>query len=1366
MSGLIEIITSSDAATRDRSLDGLCTRATFSELLAECDALDAFRRKSENLYERVRALFFLSAIHRFHLPTRAELKSSGHIPFHGYEHLLQRRFEEAIELFTTEQRAAGPSDALSSALAAAYHRLAFQTLADQVRRSVRSVRGNQWMFRMGHPKDQPLRLRGELLARDPRDGSYPILRERTPVRMDLTHSAWSDIFFLGMDFPEGAKVLNVSVDLGVHGRDAAPQPPVSAWLRVIEEPVLRLVSVDLGAVAEISQLGEVFDFAKDYLGLLKAAVIASGIVPPGIEGSGQSLADLLAEMLGPGRGLELVSSVNDIPKGSRLAVSTNLLAALIAVCMRATGQAESLTGPLSEAERRLVLARALLGEWIGGSGGGWQDSGGVWPGIKLIEGVEARAGDPEHGVSRGRLMPQHHVFSRNEIPESARQALQDSLVLVHGGMAQNVGPILEMVTEKYLLRSAAEWRGRQDALGLLEEVIAALRTSDIAGLGAITTRNFFGPIQTIIPWASTYYTERLIEQVRAEFGEKFWGFWMLGGMSGGGMGFMFAPDCKAAAQERLQAIMSATKRELAAALPFAMEPVVYDFAINENGTFADLLAGPEALMPRGYYALTAPELLRTDRRQLSALRRAELDKFAAACRTRPELRGMVQELFDRLLPRIAGDAAAAGTLDELLAENGFDREQHDQIRADLRSGRIGLAQNRLPANTVIEDVRPEDVVDATALQSRTGFQPVKVGQASLPVPAEFHAYTPETATTRHTRHLPHWQQPGATYYVTFRLADSLPRSVVETWRKERAEWLHTHPYPWSEEQEAEYYRRFHQRFEEQLDAGLGSCVLAQSAVAEIVENALRHFDGERYSLGSFVIMPNHVHLLVQLEGEHELAGVLHSWKSFTASAINKLLGRAGPLWQGESFDHIVRHERSLWRVGEYIERNPERAGVGDGKFRFGIGKGGAEGTGRDACPTLTGWKPVLHQRGLDALRRGEAAVVTLAAGAGSRWTQGAGVVKALHPFCKLAGRHRTFLELHLAKSRRISRLAGTPVPHIFTTSYLTHAPMESFLAAQKNYGYDGPLLLSRGRSVGQRLVPTQRDLRFAWEEMPQQILDEQQQKVRESGRAALIGWATQTGEAGNYTDNLPLQCLHPVGHFFEIPNLLRNGTLARLLAERPQLRTLLLHNIDTTGADLDPGLLGLHLESGAALSFEVITRRLEDRGGGLARIDGRVRLVEGLAMPREEVEFGLSYYNTLTTWIDIDALLAAFALTRADLDNEPRVTAAIRALAAKVPTYLTLKDVKKRWGHGQEDIFPVTQWEKLWGDLTALPEITSQFVVVPRLRGQQLKDQAQLDGWLRDGSAAYVEALCDWGAAGKKINPALAGRAAESEDLA
>ena len=188
----------------------------------------------------------------------------------------------------------------------------------------------------------------------------------------------------------------------------------------------------------------------------------------------------------------------------------------------------------------------------------------------------------------------------------------------------------------------------------------------------------------------------------------------------------------------------------------------------------------------------------------------------------------------------------------------------------------------------------------------------------------------------------------------------------------------------------------------------------------------------------------------------------------------------------------------------------------------------------------------------------------------------------------------------------------------------------------------------------------------------------------------------------------------------------------------------MLHNIDTLGANIDAGCLGLHIQSNADLSFEVISRRLEDRGGGLAKVDGRVRLVEGLAMPSEKDEFQLSWYNSLTTWIDIDRLLSVFSLDRLSLNNPKLVDAAIRDLGRRMPTYITLKDVKKRWGHGQEDVFPVSQFEKLWGDMTALSDVNCSFLVVPTRRGQQLKDPAQLDGWLRDGSAAYVENLCVW----------------------
>jgi UTP--glucose-1-phosphate uridylyltransferase len=386
--------------------------------------------------------------------------------------------------------------------------------------------------------------------------------------------------------------------------------------------------------------------------------------------------------------------------------------------------------------------------------------------------------------------------------------------------------------------------------------------------------------------------------------------------------------------------------------------------------------------------------------------------------------------------------------------------------------------------------------------------------------------------------------------------------------------------------------------------------------------------------------------------------------------------------------------------------------------------------------------PEIKEIGMEELRKGTVGVVSLAAGVGSRWTQGAGCVKAINPFCKIAGRHRSFLEIHLAKSRRVSRLAGTPIPHVITTSYMTHSALESYLERVDKHGYEGPMYLSQGKTMGLRLVPTTSDLEFWWENQPK--LDEQAQKVRESGQKALLGWAVATGEASDYRDNLPLQCLHPVGHFYEIPNLIMNGTLKQMLDDRPQLKYLMLHNIDTVGADVDPDLLGLFASKDATLGFEVIPRKIEDVGGGLASVNGKTRLIEGLALPREEDEFEFSYYNSMTTWIDIDKLLDVFGLARSDLHYPKKVSDAVHVFASRLPTYSALKEVKKRWGHGQEDVFPTAQFEKLWSDMSALDEVKCDFYVVPRHKGSQLKDVAQLDGWLRDGSAKHLESLCDW----------------------
>ncbi len=208
-------------------------------------------------------------------------------------------------------------------------------------------------------------------------------------------------------------------------------------------------------------------------------------------------------------------------------------------------------------------------------------------------------------------------------------------------------------------------------------------------------------------------------------------------------------------------------------------------------------------------------------------------------------------------------------------------------------------------------------------------------------------------------------------------------------------------------------------------------------------------------------------------------------------------------------------------------------------------------------------------------------------------------------------------------------------------------------------------------------------------------------KVRDDGRAALIDWAVRTGKPVTTATTSLRSAYHPVGHWYEVANLLLNGTLARLLESRPQLKYAMLHNIDTLGADLDPRWLGRHIQSGSCLSVEVMERRLEDRGGGLARVAGRPRLVEGLALPREEDEAKLTYYNSLTTFISVDALLEHFGLSRADLRDQRAVRRGVRALAQRLPTYITLKEVKRRWGNAQEDVFPVTQFEKLWGDMEA-----------------------------------------------------------------
>jgi superfamily II DNA or RNA helicase/REP element-mobilizing transposase RayT len=249
------------------------------------------------------------------------------------------------------------------------------------------------------------------------------------------------------------------------------------------------------------------------------------------------------------------------------------------------------------------------------------------------------------------------------------------------------------------------------------------------------------------------------------------------------------------------------------------------------------------------------------------------------------------------------------------------------------------------------------------------------GRDARPTLAMFKAFDPSRPASVSLRHLPHWRQDGTTYFVTYRLGDSLPAEKIGRWQAERDAWIAEHPRPWTAELAEEFHDRFGERLNRWLDAGEGSCLLKRPDLAEIVEGSLRHFDSERYVLDWFVVMPNHVHALVTPLASFELGQILQGWRSFTAHQINKLAGRTGPLWQDEVFDHIVRSSAAWEKFADYIRKNPANARLTAGQYRVGHGSGvrGEERTapvlsapgsasvrpektynedGRDARPTL------------------------------------------------------------------------------------------------------------------------------------------------------------------------------------------------------------------------------------------------------------------------------------------------------------------------------------------------------------------------------------------------------------------------------
>jgi len=186
-------------------------------------------------------------------------------------------------------------------------------------------------------------------------------------------------------------------------------------------------------------------------------------------------------------------------------------------------------------------------------------------------------------------------------------------------------------------------------------------------------------------------------------------------------------------------------------------------------------------------------------------------------------------------------------------------------------------------------------------------------------------FNPEKELRKHGDSLPHWQQGEAVQFVTFRLGDALPLSLVRDWRAERDKWLLEHPQPWSPETQAEYYRRFTRAIERWLDQGMGSCLFADPQVREVLVDCLMRFDGERVKHHAWVIMPNHVHVLFSPLVPMEK--LIQAWKSHSARMLGK-----GPIWQRDYRDTLIRDIDHYQNCIRYIRRNPLKAKLPEGRF--------------------------------------------------------------------------------------------------------------------------------------------------------------------------------------------------------------------------------------------------------------------------------------------------------------------------------------------------------------------------------------------------------------------------------------------------
>ena len=1274
-----------------------------------------------------------------------------------------------------------------------------------------------------------------------------------------------------------------------------PTPPIVTTFRVIDSPTIHLVSIDQMKEATLYSLEDCFDLCSDDLSLLRAAIIASGIVPIGLESSLShtedaslnplsdsipTLQNLLFLLIGVhGKGIELTSHVQNIPKGSRMAVSSSLLGSLIAVCTRATQQLQKdrfsilsqegkltpqktntsdpshitssttsssfahteISGPLTEEERCRIASRIILGEWIGGSGGGWQDSGGLWSGVKVMCGRRATPSDPEYGLSCGTLLPfvrslkifddslseakicdsKSSQYPQNTlvtsasttfsfdpsnlpfIPSSSVRAFLDSLVFFHGGQSINIGAILTLVSNKYLLRSSQAFRARQCSVSLFPRILNAFIRGNIREMAALLQTQYYNYLLTVIPSAGSEFTDRLLSCLSEEFDSDFWGLWVLGSSSGGGMGIFIDPKVKSdklrkrhrkhhhiSTNENIQQkekeetsstvgsidiikeILYECKTQLKRNLNFVVDPLFYQVSVNDTGSVGKFVEiqtqsstsdDPISTHITSNNLSSLPSVLDSSHSSIQ-LARTPVVSTCPLCTILSLSPSELLLIQDSLLQQRCSDIFTSFINQHKLHEGNHETplitsepsscithpntestfpEQHQAFQ-------IFSVSPYLPSVSFSShSALPPFCSLCTSLLYR-GFNPylhlklrlqlitgeVAVNTGRLGFDRSFPHFLHE-ATLNHT--IKHKQT--APYLI-----ENVPRSAVDYSVCECVDEISTF-----------LLQNGYSITEDDLKEKLSSHQFY--SLAYTPSYAYSHT-----SLTDTLIQSPQMPSTVQthsLNHPHQSSSSLSN--ALTPSPLSGISQSLPYYYSDAHIDYSTL-------IRDYIS-------------------------------------------GVSALLEGRVGCVTLCSRVCSKWTGGSpGVVKATSHVCPISGHHRSFLEVRMATMEWIERMltkirnsknisaihhdtdqcnssnynSSVIIPHTITTSYYTHDAVSSELnnilrdpsipSSNHSHIYVSISSWSSLRTVPSisnylnhfnrevSPVPVSLDLSTNCStsypiHLPASLISSPQfsqcikQPLTLTSQKPLppryqrhltstIEAIIKQGPETDYRENSVEQCMQPCGHLFEIASLIINGTLRRLLIDYPQLQTLFVSNVDSTGTWCDPIRVGHHLRRGDSITFEVMERTVEDKGSFLAMAsilqtrqpsdkpsnnslkspEKRICLV-GEHVLSEEERWKLCFVSTNAFWINIDAFLKMCGLDRQDiLDNNQKssnqndsnsssveneyhpsnkVVRAVEQFLLSVPVRATVKQVRRtKDSTGGEESHATVQVDRLTTDLT------------------------------------------------------------------